>query len=167
MEAKIVGFKRSHRNVNNKYCILESSTSLASLIGKSVRWQTPSGRFLSGRVVRTHGKSSVLAKFSKGLPGTAVGSIVVVGQIGSSIKISKKRSKTQRKTESRMVKKAKTVAAKKKPEKKKKTPRKAETKKKEGTKKKEPIKKAKSKLTTKSAKKSKGSSPKSKSSNKK
>ncbi|MEE9593868.1 MAG: 50S ribosomal protein L35ae [Candidatus Hydrothermarchaeales archaeon] len=167
MEAKIVGFKRSHRNVNNKYCILESSTSLASLIGKSVRWQTPSGRFLSGSVVRTHGKSSVLAKFSKGLPGTAVGSIVVVGQIGSSIKISKKRSKTQRKKESLRVKKAKTVTAKKKPEKKKKTPRKVETKKKEGTKKKEPIKKAKSTPTTKSVKKSKGSTKKSKSSSKK
>ncbi|MFQ5815472.1 MAG: 50S ribosomal protein L35ae, partial [Candidatus Hydrothermarchaeaceae archaeon] len=148
MEARIVGFKRSRRDVNNKYCILEGNTSPASLIGKTVRWQTQSGGFLSGNVIRTHGSRGVLVRFSSGLPGTAIGSRVIVGRVEVGKAVPKKRPKTSKKVEPKAKKKAKSKTV-KKPEKKRKTSKKivkkTETKAKGKAKKKTPTKKGKSK----------------------
>lgn len=80
MEARIVGFKGSRRDMDNKYGIIEGVQNPASLIGQTVNWQTEGGRFISGKVVRTHGSRGAMARFSRGLPGTALGSVIIIGR---------------------------------------------------------------------------------------
>lgn len=75
MEAKIIGFKGSRRDSFNNYCILEvDDKNPPALIGQKVFWKTGSGRAIRGKIIRTHGKRSLLARFKKGLPGFAIGS---------------------------------------------------------------------------------------------
>jgi large subunit ribosomal protein L35Ae len=80
MKAKIVAFKGSRRSCNSKYCILDVEEK-SNLIGKKLVWKTPTGRKISGKILRTHGKNTLLARFVKGLPGYAVGDEVEIGTI--------------------------------------------------------------------------------------
>jgi ribosomal protein L35AE/L33A len=74
MKAKLIGFKGSRRTQNNQSCILDTDDkNPAGLIGKKVFWKTASGRAIQGKILHTHGKSSLLARFKKGIPGFAVG----------------------------------------------------------------------------------------------
>jgi large subunit ribosomal protein L35Ae len=153
MEAKIVGFKRSRRNTNNKYCIIESDGAPASLIGKTIRWQSQSGRLLFGSVIRTHGSRMALARFSRGLPGTAIGDKVFVGPMAKP-KVVKKRPGIRKKIEPKAVKKAAKPPKEKAKKKKKpvKAAKKSAAKPKERTKKKTPTKKATPRSKAKSSK---------------
>jgi len=154
MEAKIVGFKRSHRVIDAKCCIITTDSAPASLIGKSVRWETQTGKILSGRIIRTHGKYAALARFSRGLPGNAVGSPVQVGTLGSSKVATKKGAKAKVEKKPKF-KKAEPKAKKKKPEKRergsKKAVKKDEEKPKPAPKKKAAAKKPKAKKPAKPA----------------
>lgn len=74
MKAKIIGFKGSRRDTYNKGCILKvEDKNPPSFIGRKVFWKTASGRAIQGKIVRTHGKGALLARFKKGIPGFAVG----------------------------------------------------------------------------------------------
>lgn len=74
MNAKIVGFRGSRREMYNNYAVIETSEkNPAGLIGKKVVWKTQTGKTIAGKILRTHGRC-LLAKFAKGLPGNAVGS---------------------------------------------------------------------------------------------
>lgn len=46
------------------------------LIGKKVIWTSKTGKKFVGSVTRTHGKHAVRVRFSRGLPGQAVGTEV-------------------------------------------------------------------------------------------
>lgn len=74
MKAKIIGFKGSRRDTYNNCCILEvKDKNPPALIGKKVFWKTASGRAIQGKIIHTHGKSALLARFRKGIPGFALG----------------------------------------------------------------------------------------------
>ena len=74
MKAKIIGFKGSRRDTYNNCCILEvEDKNPPALIGKKVFWKTASGRAIQGKIIRTHGKGALLARFKKGIPGFARG----------------------------------------------------------------------------------------------
>lgn len=76
MNAKIVGFRGSRREMYSNYAVIETSDkNPASLIGKKVAWKTKTGKTIAGKILRTHGRQ-LLARFQRGLPGDAIGSEV-------------------------------------------------------------------------------------------
>ncbi|MDI6655696.1 MAG: 50S ribosomal protein L35ae [Candidatus Hydrothermarchaeota archaeon] len=78
MNAKIVGFRGSRREMYSNYAVIETSEkNIAGLIGRKVVWKTKTGKTIAGKILRIHGKR-LLAKFGRGLPGNAVGSEVEV-----------------------------------------------------------------------------------------
>ncbi len=83
MEARIVGFRGSDRHPDNRHCIIETSEKHpASLIGKRVSWRTPSGMPISGKIISTHARDKLIARFTRGLPGFALGTAVSFGKVG-------------------------------------------------------------------------------------
>ncbi|MEE8403723.1 MAG: 50S ribosomal protein L35ae, partial [Candidatus Hydrothermarchaeaceae archaeon] len=78
MKAKIIGFKGNRRDTFNNSCILEvEDKNPPGLIGTKVFWKTATGRAIRGKIIRTHGKTALLARFRKGLPGFAIGDELV------------------------------------------------------------------------------------------
>lgn len=138
MKARLVGFRGSRRDVINNYGILEvEGGNIAGLIGERVSWSSGGGKLISGVILRTHGKRALLARFKKGLPGTALGGMIAIGPIPAPMKKAKA-----------VKKPAKPV---KKAEEKPKKPTKVE--KKKAPAKKKPAKKTAKKAPTKAAKK--------------
>ena len=87
MEARIVNYRRgSTRTIvkyTNQYILsLDGVTDKAKAqeyVGKKVLWKTPSGKEVAGKVTNTHGNGgALLARFDKGLPGQALGSMVSI-----------------------------------------------------------------------------------------
>ncbi len=82
MEGRIVSFRRSRHHFKARHYILDfglKKEEAAKLIGKDVKWTSPSGKEIKGRIVATHGnKGLVRAIFEKGLPGQAVNQAVSV-----------------------------------------------------------------------------------------
>lgn len=144
MKVKIIGFKGSRRTQNNQSCILDTDDkNPAGLIGKKVFWKTESGRTIQGKILHTHGKSSLLARFKKGIPGFAVGDELVFK--APSLPKPEKPAKKVEKPEA--APKKPKAPAKKKPAAKKKAPAKKASAKKAPVKKKAPA----TKKTTKKA----------------
>jgi len=78
MEAKIVNFRRGrHTQRTNQFLIevkgVETKSKASSLVGKKVVWVSPAKKEIHGKISGTHGnKGLVKARFSRGLPGTAL-----------------------------------------------------------------------------------------------
>lgn len=81
MKATILSFRRGRHTQTTNQFLLElpgvDSKSLASgFIGKRVKWTSP-GRLkkeIFGKITNVHGNNGVVrARFSKGLPGEAIG----------------------------------------------------------------------------------------------
>jgi large subunit ribosomal protein L35Ae len=78
----IMSYRRGRHTQRNKQMLIKcfeyDSDKIASkLIGKRVIWETKTGKYIKGKITRTHGKKGVLrARFEKGLPGDAVGTTV-------------------------------------------------------------------------------------------
>jgi ribosomal protein L35AE/L33A len=151
MNAKIIGFKGSRRTQDNQSCILDTDDKNPSgMVGKKVFWKTSSGKAIQGKIIRTHGKSSLIARFRKGIPGNAVGDALEF--TAPVLPKAKKPAKKIEKPKAAPKKKATAKApAKKAPAKKKAAPKKAPAKapakkaapkKKPAPKKKAPAKKA-------------------------
>jgi large subunit ribosomal protein L35Ae len=86
MKATILSYRRGARTMHGNQMLLEiadvDSKELASrYIGKGVVWTSPAKKQIYGKITNTHGNNGVVrARFSKGLPGTAVGTKVdIVG----------------------------------------------------------------------------------------
>ena len=79
MKAKIVSYRRGRHTVHTNQFLIEikgvDSRALASqFIGKRIVWKTPGKKEIFGKLTRPHGNRGMLrARFSKGLPGTALG----------------------------------------------------------------------------------------------
>ena len=77
-----MNYRRGRRTQTPNQALLafpgvDSRVKAAALQGKLVSWKTPSGKHISGRITLPHGsKGIVRARFVKGLPGTAIGSLV-------------------------------------------------------------------------------------------
>jgi large subunit ribosomal protein L35Ae len=82
-EGVIVSYRRGPRTQKPKECILhfpniESGSEAAPLIGRKVAW--PIGKHkVRGKIVAFHGKNGLVrARFRKGVPGQALGSLVEI-----------------------------------------------------------------------------------------
>jgi ribosomal protein L35AE/L33A len=85
MELRITAFKGSPWQCGNTHeAVLEVRGRNAhpdQLLGAHLVWRTQTGRVIRGKVVRRHGHDNgnkVLARFHKGLPGQALGQVVMV-----------------------------------------------------------------------------------------
>ena len=83
-KALILSFRRGrHRQRTNQFLLevegVDTRAKAAQYIGKSVVWKSPAKKEISGKIMQPHGNSGVLrARFSKGLPGTALGTKVEI-----------------------------------------------------------------------------------------
>ncbi len=83
-KATILSFRRGrHTQRMNQFLLevegVETRAKAAQFIGKSIVWRSPAKREIVGKITQPHGNSGVLrARFSKGLPGTALGTKVEI-----------------------------------------------------------------------------------------
>lgn len=81
MIVRLIGFRGSRREMYSNYGIVQcDEKNKGALIGKKVAWKSSAGKIISGKILRIHG-SALLARFKKGLPGDAIGSVLEVGKI--------------------------------------------------------------------------------------
>ncbi len=85
MEGIISNYKRGRHTVHQKHCIvvfpnIKTRKDANKLIGRTVLWNTPSGKELKGVITRAHGNNgAVRAHFKKaGVPGQALGKKVII-----------------------------------------------------------------------------------------
>ncbi len=84
MKATILSFRRGRHTQRTNQFLLEVSgidthSKASQLIGRRVVWTSPAKKQIYGKVTQPHGKRGVLrARFSKGLPGIAIGTKVEI-----------------------------------------------------------------------------------------
>ena len=84
MEGTIVNFRsaRHHQTYNQMVIKVEGYSDkekAKELVGKSVKWISPAGKELKGKITYVHGNSgAVRAIFETGMPGQAVGAKVQI-----------------------------------------------------------------------------------------
>ena len=77
-KATVLSFRRGRHTQNTRQFILDvprckTKTQAARYIGKKVIWTSPGKKEIVGKITAPHGNSgAVRARFSKGLPGTAI-----------------------------------------------------------------------------------------------
>ncbi len=82
MKAVIVNYRRGRHTQTTNQVLLElegidNRASASGMIGKRVVWTTPSKKEIYGKITQPHGNSGIVrARFSKGLPGEAIGTEV-------------------------------------------------------------------------------------------
>jgi large subunit ribosomal protein L35Ae len=75
----ILNYVHGIRTQRNNYMLIkiqgiESDKEATKFIGKTVIWQTASGKKIKGKITKVHGKKGVVrAHFKPGLPGHALG----------------------------------------------------------------------------------------------
>lgn len=83
MQGFITSYRRGSKTQKPKECIIcfpgiESSNEVARLIGRRVAWPVGERR-IRGKIVALHGKKGLVrARFRKGVPGQALGTLVEV-----------------------------------------------------------------------------------------
>ena len=84
MNATILSFRMGrHTQVNNQFLLevdgVDSKGKAAQLIGRRVLWKSPGSKEIFGKITDAHGNKGVLrARFSRGLPGSALGNKVEI-----------------------------------------------------------------------------------------
>ncbi len=84
MEGTIVNFRsaRHHQSGNQmiiKVSGIDDKEKANELVGKAVKWASPAGKELKGKVSAVHGNSgAVRAIFETGMPGQSVGTKVQI-----------------------------------------------------------------------------------------
>jgi large subunit ribosomal protein L35Ae len=84
MKATLLNFRRGrHTQTTNQFLIgidgCDTKAMASRFIGKRIRWKSPSGKEIYGKVTQAHGTRGVLrARFSRGLPGDALGGRVEI-----------------------------------------------------------------------------------------
>ncbi|MHA1339572.1 MAG: 50S ribosomal protein L35ae [Promethearchaeota archaeon] len=85
LKGVFMNYRQSRHRIYPKFAIIKvegfnSRNEAYKLIGKKVKWTSPSGKYLVGDITRVHGKNGqVIARFAKaGLPGQAIGSEVII-----------------------------------------------------------------------------------------
>ncbi|MHA1787875.1 MAG: 50S ribosomal protein L35ae [Candidatus Helarchaeota archaeon] len=79
----ITSYRRGRHTQYNRQMLVKfeynSANEAAKLIGKEVIWETKTGKYIKGKIVRTHGKNGVVrVLFKKGLPGESLGTVVKI-----------------------------------------------------------------------------------------
>ena len=84
MKAAVLNYRRGRHTQTTNQFLLEvegcDTKSLASgYIGKRVVWRSPAGKEIFGKITQPHGTKGVMrARFSRGLPGDAIGKRVEI-----------------------------------------------------------------------------------------
>ena len=79
MKATIISFRRGrHTQRTNQFLLevegVDTRSKASQLIGKRVVWTSPAKKQIYGKITQPHGNRGLLrTRFSKGLPGTAIG----------------------------------------------------------------------------------------------
>jgi large subunit ribosomal protein L35Ae len=85
MEGTIVNFRSARHHQKGNHMIIkvvgvDDKEKAAELVGKAVKWVSPAGKELKGKIAAVHGNSgAVRAIFETGMPGQAVGTKVNIG----------------------------------------------------------------------------------------
>ncbi len=80
----ILNYVRGRRTQKNKQILIkiqgiDSDKAAVQFIGRSVIWQTASGKKMKGKITKAHGKNGVVkARFEHGLPGQAIGTEIKI-----------------------------------------------------------------------------------------
>lgn len=84
MIARIVNFRMGRRTQHTNQMVLELDDEISSkkenlvkLMGKKVIYKTKTHNIV-GKITRLHGKRGVVARFNRGMPGQAIGSVVEI-----------------------------------------------------------------------------------------
>ncbi len=86
MEGKIVNYRRGRRTMRGNQMIIEvdgytTRGKAAQLVGKQVVWTSPAKKEIHGKIVGVHGNSgAVRVRFSRGMPGQAIGAKVAIAE---------------------------------------------------------------------------------------
>ena len=84
MEAHILSFRNARHPHKMNHFLLEmegvdSKEKAIKMVGKKVVWKSKGGKHIHGVIAAAHGGKGVLrARFSRGLPGEAVGTKVAL-----------------------------------------------------------------------------------------
>ena len=84
MKGIIINYRMSrHRIYPNQIIVkfegIESKESAIKLLGKNVIWVSPGKKIFIGKIVDTHGnKGNVRVRFNRGIPGQAIGDLVLL-----------------------------------------------------------------------------------------
>ena len=84
MKALIVSYKRGRHLIHPRHAIIkvpaiEDKSKAQALVGRNVNYITKGGKVLKGVITRPHGSNGLVrARFTKGLPGQAIGSEVLI-----------------------------------------------------------------------------------------
>ena len=84
MKARIVSFRRGLKRQNTRQIVLkvegiDNREKTKTLIGKQVKWTSPGGKDIKGKISSGHGNSgNVRAIMERGIPGQALGKEVSV-----------------------------------------------------------------------------------------
>ncbi len=84
MEAKIIQFRRGRKVFHKRHFLIEipkikSRKAAEKFVDKKVKWTSPAGKIIKGRISSPHGNKGVVrAIFEKGLPGQAIPSKVEI-----------------------------------------------------------------------------------------
>lgn len=87
IEGIIIQFRRGRHTYKPKHFLLDfglkTREEAEKMTGKNVKWKSPSGKIIKGKIAGSHGnKGLVRAIFEKGLPGQALTTRVeIVGRV--------------------------------------------------------------------------------------
>ncbi len=73
----VISNYRGHRITRkNQAIVAVEDGDPKDVLGKTVQWVSPSGKIINGAITKTHGKHSVRVRFTRGIPGQALGTEV-------------------------------------------------------------------------------------------
>lgn len=84
MKARVLSFRRGrHTQKTNQFLLeiegVDSRAKASQMIGRRVVWKSPAKKEIHGKITAPHGnKGALRARFSRGLPGTALGKDIEV-----------------------------------------------------------------------------------------
>jgi large subunit ribosomal protein L35Ae len=86
LKGMVINYRRGPRTQRSKECLIQfpnikSRSEASKLIGRKIAWSDGKGNTIVGVILSPHGnKGIVRARFRRGLPGQALGSLVrIVG----------------------------------------------------------------------------------------
>jgi len=103
MKALIVSYKRGRHLIHPRHALLKipgisDRKKAQTLTGKKVFFTTKSGKIIKGIISQPHGDKGVMrARFTKGLPGQAIGQEVTINETIKTEKETKKPVKKETK----------------------------------------------------------------------
>jgi large subunit ribosomal protein L35Ae len=86
MKAILISYRRGrHTQTTNQFLVgvdgCDTKAMASRFIGKKVKWKSPGGKEIFGKITQPHGTRGVLrARFSRGLPGDALGSKIEIAE---------------------------------------------------------------------------------------